>query len=204
MCAPTRDLANSSSGRAAWTELSSEIRSCQLCALGKTRTNAVVYRGGTAPWIVFVGEAPGAAEDRSGLPFVGRSGARLDAAIARLGLGREEYGVLNVLKCRPPNNRFDAAAARTCRPYLDRQLGLLRPRVLVPLGRHALRALDPEAPPILRSAGRSIRDGPPSIFPLLHPAATLRSRRWAERWEQDVDALSRWLPGAKPPYRAEA
>ena len=82
------------------------------------RTQAVVYRGAPAPRLLFIGEAPGAEEDRLGLPFVGRSGAMLDAAVAELGLGPEEFGVLNVLKCRPPGNRFDAGprptvAART-------------------------------------------------------------------------------------------
>lgn len=178
---------------AAWDALSAEIRQCQLCPLGHTRQQAVVYRGSLAPRIVFVGEAPGAAEDRAGIPFVGRSGARLDAAIEQLGLRPTEFGILNVLKCRPPGNRFDRSAARTCRPYLDRQLALLRPTVLVPLGRAALSALEPRAPPILQIAGRPVRTAPVAVFPLLHPAAALRSRRWAERWDHDVGALGAWL-----------
>lgn len=179
--------------RAAFARLSEEIRSCRRCPLGAVRTQAVVYRGGLAPRLVFVGEAPGAAEDRDGIPFVGRSGRILDAAIASLGLGPEEYGVLNVLKCRPPRNRFDAAAARTCRPYLDAQLRLLRPRALVTLGAVALRAIDPDAPPVLRAAGAP-RDGAAvPLFPLVHPAASLRSGRLRERWLADVRALSTWL-----------
>ncbi|HXY46964.1 MAG TPA: uracil-DNA glycosylase [Thermoplasmata archaeon] len=179
--------------RAAWEQLSEEIRRCQRCPLGRTRIQAVVYRGSLTPRVVFVGEAPGAAEDRAGIPFVGRSGARLDAAIERLGLTPPEFGVLNVLKCRPPRNRFDPTAARTCRPYLERQLELLRPTVLVPLGRSALRALDPRAPSVLRAAGRPRSSGPVAVFPLLHPAAALRSRRWAERWDRDVSSLGEWL-----------
>jgi DNA polymerase len=143
--------------------------------------------------VVFVGEAPGVEEDRTGLPFVGRSGRELDRAVAKLGLSDEEYGVLNVLKCRPPRNRFDPAAARTCRPYLDRQLALLRPEVIVTLGARALAALDPAAPPMLSAAGRPRPHAGPSHFPLLHPAAALRSRRWRDRWEHDVEALGRWL-----------
>jgi uracil-DNA glycosylase len=153
----------------------------------------VVYRGGAAPRLVFVGEAPGEAEDRQGVPFVGRSGRILDAALERLPLGPDDVGILNVLKCHPPHNRFDAAAARTCRPYLERQLDLLRPSVVVPLGRMALRALDPDAPAILEVAGtpRSSTRGP--LFPLVHPAAALRSRRLRERWERDVERLGAWL-----------
>jgi uracil-DNA glycosylase len=175
--------------------LSEEIRACRRCPLGETRTHAVVYRGGLAPWVVFVGEAPGAREDETGVPFVGRSGARLDAAIARLRLTEGEFGVLNLLKCRPPANRFDRKAAATCRPFLERQLELLRPRVLVSLGAHALRELDPTSPPVLEAAGTSRRAGTRSLFPLIHPAAALRSRRLAERWERDVDRLRELLDG---------
>jgi DNA polymerase len=178
---------------AAWNELSAEIRACRRCPLGSTRLQAVVYRGSLAPRIVFVGEAPGAAEDRAGRPFVGRAGHRLDAAIATLGLTTSDVGILNLLKCRPPENRFDSAAARVCRPYLDRQLALLRPEVLVPLGAHALRAIDPEAPPILRAAGAPRPAALWAIFPLIHPAATFRSRRLAERWSSDVARLAAWL-----------
>jgi uracil-DNA glycosylase len=179
--------------RSAWNRLSRTIRACQLCPLGAVRTQAVVYRGGLAPRVVFVGEAPGAEEDRTGLPFVGRSGRELDRAIATLGLRPEEVGVLNVLKCRPPGNRFDPSAARTCRPYLDRQLQILRPEAIVTLGARALRVMDPAAPPVLSAACRPRGPGRIPHFPLIHPAAALRSRRLRERWEQDFRALGRWL-----------
>lgn len=153
----------------------------------------MVYRGGWAPRVLFVGEAPGAEEDRVGRPFVGRSGRTLDRAIEQLGLTSEEVGVVNVLKCRPPGNRFDRAAARTCRPYLDRQVALLRPEVIVTLGARALAAIDPDAPAMLVAAGHPrIGPGIPH-FPLLHPAAALRSNRWRARWEHDVRTLARWL-----------
>ncbi len=184
----------------AWAALTEEIQQCRRCPLGAIRTQAVVYRGSLAPWIVFVGEAPGTAEDRAGVPFVGRSGRRLDAAIERLGLRPSEFGVLNVLKCQPPGNRFDRAAARTCRPFLDRQLELLRPRVLVPLGASALKSLDPSSPPVLRAAGRPRSVGARRLFPLVHPAATLRSRRLKERFRSDVDRLRDWIGrGAQGP-----
>jgi len=179
--------------RSEWERLSAEIRSCRKCPLGSLRTHAVVYRGGRAPRVVFVGEAPGIEEDRTGLPFVGRSGRELDQAVATLGLEAGEFGILNVLKCRPPKNRFDRSAARTCRPYLDRQLALLQPEVIVTLGAHALASLDPKAPAVLTAAGRSRPDAAPAVFPLLHPAAALRSRRWRLRWEHDVRALARFL-----------
>jgi len=179
--------------REAWDRLSDEIRACRKCPLGELRTHAVVYRGGLTPRVLFIGEAPGTDEDRTGIPFVGRSGRELDRAVSALALAEEEFGVLNLLKCRPPGNRFDRSAARTCRPYLDRQLELLRPDVIVTLGARALAAIDATALPMLSAAGRprTIRGTP--HFPLIHPAAALRSRRLRQRWERDVRVLGRWL-----------
>jgi uracil-DNA glycosylase len=173
--------------------LQHEIATCTRCALHQTRTRAVIYRGGPAPKIVFVGEAPGAEEDRQGVPFVGRSGKRLDAAIASIGLRTEEFGVLNLVKCRPPKNRFDLVAERACRPYLQRQLELLRPEALVSLGAHALQALDPSAPRILLCAGRPRKAEGRDLFPLIHPAAALRSTTLARRWTDDVQRLAAWI-----------
>ncbi len=177
----------------AWSQLDREIRACERCSLHASRTNAVIYRGGDAPRIVFVGEAPGATEDRLGLPFVGRSGKQLDAAISDARIGPDEFGILNLVKCRPPMNRFDPTAASTCRPYLDRQLELLRPAILVSLGAHALRALDPTAPRVLLAAGHPRPLNGRVLFPLIHPAAAFRSRSMAERWRSDFGALGSWL-----------
>jgi uracil-DNA glycosylase len=177
----------------AFAALSEEIRLCTRCSLSQSRIHAVVYRGSLTPRVVFVGEAPGASEDREGVPFVGRSGRLLDRSIERLGPRLGAYGVLNVLKCRPPANRFDRAAAETCRPYLDRQLELLAPRVLVPLGAKAWSALVPDGGPILTAAGAPVRIRQRWAFPLLHPAAALRATRWRERWDRDLLALGRWL-----------
>jgi len=178
-----------STQQAAWDALTRDIRRCERCPLHQTRTQAVVYRGVPRPAIVFVGEAPGAEEDRQGLPFVGRAGRRLDEAIGNAGIPVSEVGILNVLKCRPPQNRFDRGAAATCRPYLDRQIDLLAPRLLVTLGRWALSTLVPEAPPMLTAAGvPRVWSGRP-LLPLLHPAATFRSRAFLERWNRDLKTL---------------
>jgi uracil-DNA glycosylase len=153
----------------------------------------VVYRGGPRPRVLFVGEAPGAEEDAAGEPFVGRSGRRLDRAIAALGLEEGEFGIMNVIKCRPPKNRFLPLAARTCRPFLDRQLALLRPEVIVTLGAHALRAFDPTAPPVTEAAGRPRRWGSTRLIPLLHPAAAMHAPRYRARWDDDVERLKAQL-----------
>lgn len=197
--ARTIDVSEGGTGPGPWEQLSREIVECTRCPLHATRTHAVVYRGGRNPRVVFVGEAPGAEEDRVGLPFVGRSGRRLDAALALIGLRPQEYGVLNVVKCRPPHNRFDPSSARTCRPYLDRQLALLGPRLLVTLGARALNAIDPSAPPILQCAGQPRRVPGHEVFPLVHPAAALRSTALTRRWNHDVEVLGRWLAAERGP-----
>ena len=174
---------------AVWEDLSREIVRCQRCQLHSFRTQAVVYRGVPEPVVVFVGEAPGAEEDRVGLPFVGRAGRRLDEAVASAAIPATVVGVLNVLKCRPPQNHFDRRAAVTCRPYLDRQLAWLDPPLVVTLGRWALSTLLPTAPPISESAG-VVRDWQGrKLLPLVHPAATFHSRRMMERWTRDLAAL---------------
>ena len=175
-----------------WEQLTREIEACRRCPLGATRDHVVVYRGSLTPSIVFLGEAPGAEEDRQGVPFVGRSGHVLDAAVRSLGIEEDRWGVLNLIKCRPPKNRYDPRAARACRPFLDRQLGRLAPELVVTLGAHALHALDPRAPPVLRSAGAVRESHGRAVFPLLHPAASLRARRWRERWNRDVQSLAEW------------
>ncbi|MGI0131706.1 MAG: uracil-DNA glycosylase [Thermoplasmata archaeon] len=176
-----------------WAQLVAEVESCRACPLHAHREHVVVYRGAAHPWVVFVGEAPGAEEDRAGRPFVGRAGRRLDAAIDVLALGPEEVGILNLIKCRPPGNRFDRRAATACRPFLDRQLALLGPKLLVPLGAHALQALVPGAPRVTTSAGHLIEGDGTAIFPLLHPAAAMHAPGYRERWEKDVRTLARTL-----------
>ncbi len=177
----------------AWRRLAEEAKACRRCPLHMSRTHVVFYRGGPAPSVVFVGEAPGREEDLSGRPFVGRAGKRLDEALGRLGLADGSYGIVNLVKCRPPENRFDRAAALACRSILDRQLELLAPERLVTLGAHALRLLDPDAPPIVQAAGTPRRLGARPLFPLLHPAAALHAPRYRARWEADVGRLAEWL-----------
>ena len=176
----------------AWQRLTKTIWGCTQCPLARGRTHAVAYRGAPRPWLVLVGEAPGAEEDRTGLPFVGRGGRLLDRTLVHAGIREEEYGIVNVLKCRPPENRFDRRAAITCRPYLDRQLELLDPNAVVSLGAQALRALDPTAPPVLKAAGRARAWGARALFPMIHPAATFRSRTLARRWRTDAIGLAAW------------
>lgn len=179
---------------AAWVRLHQAARGCRACPLHATRTQAVFYRGAARPTVLFIGEAPGADEDRAGVPFVGRAGQRLDAAVRELGLPEDAYGVANLLKCHPPSNRFPSASIAPCRPFLQEQISLLDPPWIVTLGRHALHALDPGAPPISEAAGHERRCAGRRLFPLLHPAAALHDPRRRSKWEADLVALRSLLP----------
>jgi uracil-DNA glycosylase len=160
----------------AWEALTAEVRSCTKCALHSTRTQTVFGVGNRRAQWMFIGEAPGADEDRQGEPFVGRAGQLLNAMIAALGLRREEVFICNVLKCRPPNNRDpQAGEVEQCEPYLIRQIEMVRPRLIVALGRHAAHSLlkTDLALARLRSQRLSYQDIP--LVVTYHPAYLLRT-----------------------------
>lgn len=163
-----------------------DIGACTACALCKTRRMTVPGVGDLRAQWMFVGEAPGADEDAQGEPFVGAAGQLLDNMLAALGLGRaENVYIANVLKCRPPNNRTpEPAEALACAPYLDRQIELIAPRLIVALGRSAAcRLLDTDAPvSSLRNRVHRYRGTP--LIVTYHPAYLLRTPAdKAKAWE---------------------
>ncbi len=120
-------------------DLNSRIRECRLCELWKTRTNPVVGEGSLSARIMFIGEAPGYYEDLRGRPFVGKAGQILDELLHSIGLERGDVYITNILKCRPPNNRNPATEEiKACTPYLDAQLEIIEPEVIVTLGSFSL------------------------------------------------------------------
>jgi uracil-DNA glycosylase len=157
-----------------------------------------------------VGEAPGTAEDRTGIPFVGAAGRRLDKLVAQLGLLESELAIINVIKCHPPGNKITDEYATACRPFLARQIEFLSPIMIVPLGASALAAFRPGLLPITHAAGWLSRWRGLLFFPMIHPAAAARSSAMRRRWEHDGKSLSRVLSrlgavGTPPPVqRAEA
>jgi uracil-DNA glycosylase family 4 len=123
-------------------KIADEVRQCRKCDLGSLRTNAVPGEGSPKARIVFVGEGPGADEDAQGRPFVGRAGQLLDRIIKACGLKRSDVFICNIIKCRPPDNRDPRPdEIISCLPYLQRQLELLEPEIIVALGAHAARTL---------------------------------------------------------------
>ncbi len=166
-------------------QLADQVRACQNCRLAQSRTRAVPGEGPAAPAIMLVGEGPGFYEDRQGRPFVGPSGSLLEKLLAGIGLSRRQVYITNVVKCRPPGNRDPQPdEIEACRPYLDRQIELLQPRIIVTLGRFSMARYFP-GQSITRIHGQPKHEGGRVIIPMFHPAAALRNEQWMEDLKQD-------------------
>ncbi|QQS54248.1 MAG: uracil-DNA glycosylase [Candidatus Competibacteraceae bacterium] len=184
-----------------WEELAAEARQCTACGLCATRTQAVFGTGDRETnWLV-IGEAPGADEDRLGEPFVGRAGKLLNPMLLAIGLKREQAYIANILKCRPPENRDPAPAeAKLCRPFLERQIELIRPRIIFALGRIAAQNLLDTDTQIGKLRGRVHHFGPAQI-PLVvtyHPAYLLRAPREKRKVWDDLRLARRAAATASP------
>jgi DNA polymerase len=195
---------------AALTQLDTQfVKGCKKCRLHEHRTQTVFGVGAPRPQLVFVGEGPGADEDAQGEPFVGRAGQLLTRMIAAMTLTREQVYICNVVKCRPPGNRTPADdEMETCCPYLFRQLAVLRPRVIVSLGRPATQTLLATKVPIGRLRGMWHDFPPPALahlglpsvqlMPTFHPAYLLRNPpakadAWADL-QKVMEALGLLVP----------
>ena len=163
-------------------QIEDEVRKCRKCELGSLRKNAVPGEGSHAAQIAFVGEGPGADEDDQGRPFVGRAGQLLDRIIKAMGLKREDVYICNVLKCRPPDNRDPKPEEIiSCLPYLQRQLELINPKIIVALGAHAARSLLNNNKAIGQLRGQfheyypGLGTAPIKLMATFHPAYLLRN-----------------------------
>ncbi len=180
--------------------LAEQVHDCRKCPLGPSRTNAVTGEGHHNAQIVFVGEAPGEDEDAQGRPFVGRAGKLLDKIINAMGLDRSDVYITNILKCRPPGNRDPKAEeVICCLPYLQRQLELINPEIIVALGAHAARTLLDTNKSIGQLRGRiheyysGFGKPPIKLLATYHPAYLLRAYTPDNRrkvWEDMKQVLS--------------
>ncbi len=176
-----------------------EVKACRKCELGKTRRNAVPGEGSLDASIVFVGEAPGYWEDVRGRPFVGAAGRLLDTLLAEINLSRGMVYITNVVKCRPPENRDPLPVeVETCAPYLNRQIKIIEPEILVTLGRHATSCVLSEAGlkevvGITRLRGKvysvKVFGLSVSVLPTFHPAAVLHNPKYKGGLERDFHLL---------------
>lgn len=202
-----------SGGARRLSELARDASGCELCPqLVESRTQVVFGSGPADAQLMLVGEAPGASEDREGLPFVGASGRLLDSLLEGIGLAREQVFIANVLKCRPPENRDPRPEeVSNCSPWLDRQLEVIDPAVVVTLGNFATRLLRGDPAPIGKVRGRpevvSLGGRAVRLFPVFHPAAALYRRPNLEVLEADFAAIPGLMalgPPDQPPPSAEA
>jgi DNA polymerase len=160
-------------------ELHQNVMRCALCGLCKTRKNVVFGEGDPHAELMFVGEGPGASEDATGRPFVGQAGQLLTQMIEApksLGMRRSDVYIANIVKCRPPNNRVPTPdEAEVCKPYLMKQIEIIRPKLIVALGATAYRYLTGDETPISKVRGEVIPYGDAKLLPTFHPSFLLRN-----------------------------
>jgi len=175
------------------------VLQCQLCGLSKTRTKTVFGEGNPYTEIMFVGEGPGAQEDATGRPFVGRAGELLTKMIENvLEIPRESVYIANIIKCRPPNNRVPTPEeAYTCIPYLKKQIELIQPRIIVALGATAYHYLTGDKTGITKVRGELIDMGSYQLIPTYHPSYVLRNPSAKKEVYQDLIKIKRLLLCAK-------
>jgi len=184
------------------TDLYREINACQRCPLGRSRTKAVPGEGPEHPNILFIGEAPGFHEDQQGRPFVGAAGHFLEQLLESIGLTRRDVYIGNVIKCRPPGNRDPfPAEVEACRSFLDEQISLLKPKLIVTLGRYSMARFFTDAS-ISRIHGRAKQVGEVMVLPLYHPAAALHQPRYRQDIETDFLKIPDLLKEATAPEQA--
>ncbi len=179
-----------------------EVKACRKCELWKGRRNPVPGEGNLNAAVMFIGEAPGYWEDIKGRPFVGAAGKLLEEMLSKVGLSRSDVYIANVLKCRPPNNRDPRPSEiQTCTPYLDRQIKIIEPKLIVTLGRHSTSHVLPkagiDAGGITRLRGRvyevELLGLKVSVIPAYHPAAALYNPKYRDALEEDFQIIKREL-----------
>ena len=173
-----------------WEKLHQQCLNCRACALAETRTNVVFGVGNPEAEVLFIGEAPGANEDAQGEPFVGRAGKLLDDMLAMIGLDRSKIYITNSVKCRPPQNRDPLNTEKdACRGFLRRQVELMRPKIIVCLGRISAAEIIKEDFKITQEHGQFFERGGIQMMALYHPAALLRDPRKKPETFEDLKRL---------------
>ncbi len=171
-------------------KIAAEVRGCPLCKLSRSRKNAVPGEGQLSTKIMFIGEAPGHSEDKEGRPFVGAAGRILDDLLKKAGIERSQVFITNMVKCRPPNNRVPKEDELTaCRPYLDRQIALIKPKVICILGRTAYSSLLGGSS-ITASRGKIVERAGQKYFLTFHPAAVIYNKALLSALEADLKKLA--------------
>jgi DNA polymerase len=181
----------------ALAQLCEEIIACRDCELAKYRTKVVPGEGAEDAGLLFIGEAPGWHEDQQGRPFVGPAGQFLDQLLTSIGLRREEVYIANVIKCRPPQNRDPLPAEiQSCRKWLDRQIEIIQPQMIITLGRYSLARYFPNES-IGKIHGKPRKSGGVIYYPMYHPAAALHQGSLRRTIETDMLRIPQLLAQGK-------
>lgn len=171
-------------------KIAANVRGCPLCKLARTRKNAVPGEGQISAKIMFIGEAPGRSEDEIGKPFVGAAGRILDDLLKKAGIERSQVFITNIVKCRPPNNRVpEEDELIACRPYLDRQIALIKPKVICILGRTAYSSILGGSS-ITANRGKIVERSGQKYFSTFHPAAVIYNKKLLSTLEADLKKLA--------------
>jgi len=184
-------------------KIKDEVINCRECPLYKTRTYPVIGEGSHQAKIIFCGEAPGAKEDKTGRPFCGTAGKILDELLNSVGIRREEVYICNILKCRPPANRDpQKEEIEACVPYLERQIEIIKPEVVCPLGRYSMKflmekfGLEDKVEPISKIHGKTFEVKTISqnlkIVSLYHPAVAIYNPNMKETLKEDFQVLKKF------------
>jgi len=177
-------------------QLYEEIRGCQRCILAQSRKNAVPGDGPQDAQIVFIGEGPGFHEDQQGRPFVGAAGKFLDELLEGIGFKREDVYICNVIKCRPPGNRDPLPEEiEACKPFLEKQIEIISPSMIVTLGRFSMERYFPGAK-ISQIHGQPRKIGGIIYYPMYHPAAALHQPKWRQVIKDDMSKIPQLLAQA--------
>ena len=187
----------------ALTDLYEEMARCRDCELARHRTRVVPGEGREDADLLFIGEAPGWHEDQQGRPFVGPAGKFLEELLASIGFKREDVYIGNVLKCRPPDNRDPLPTEiETCRRWLDRQIEVIHPKIIVTLGRYSMARFFP-GETISKIHGKARRIGDILCFPMYHPAAALHQQSLRQTIHDDMLKIPPLLDGLEQPTEPE-
>jgi uracil-DNA glycosylase family 4 len=184
-------------------ELNEQIARCMKCDIARLRTRTVPGEGNPKADIMFIGEAPGFHEDQQGRPFVGQAGQFLDRLLASIGMDRTKVFIANVIKCRPPSNRDPLPTEiQNCDPWLEQQIEIIDPRMIVTLGRYSMQKFFP-GKTISRIHGTAVNRNGRLYFAMYHPAAALHQRSLQQAIEDDMRKIPQALAAALPPAAEE-
>ena len=178
-------------------KIKKQVTQCTKCELSETRNNSVPGKGNFRSDVIFVGEAPGKNEDMKGEPFIGIAGKKLSMALETAGITRDEVYITNIVKCRPPKNRVPTTDERnTCQNYLEKEIGIIKPKIICVLGNTVFKSLL-DGKEIIKFRGKIVRKNNQLYFLTIHPAATIYNQKLINVLKRDMKKLFRLIKELK-------